>query len=104
MKSCDMFVAATLCTLYDIFTVFGHMLIRRTTSEADIMLLQKHFPFLNALSSKGSAPFERMGFFVNGALFADIRLTVRRIRKAGCLCNLSFVSRDEAFQWSTSSY
>lgn len=104
MKGCDMFVTTTLCALYDNFTVFGHMVIRRTTSEADIMLLQKHFPFLNALSSKGSAPFEGMGFFVNGALSVYIRLTIRQIRRAGCLYNLSFVSRDEAFQWSASSY
>lgn len=77
MKSCDMFVTATLCALYANITVFGHMIIRRTTSETDIMLLQKRFPFLKALSSEGSAPFERMGFSMNGALSVDIWLTVR---------------------------
>ncbi len=77
MKGCDVFVAATLCALHANITVFGHMVVRRTASETDIMLLQKHFPFLDTLSSEGSASFEGMGFFVNGALSVDIWFTIR---------------------------
>lgn len=66
--------ALTLCTFYLSGAVLRKMFCGGATAKADVMLFQKLFAIIYALLTEASAFSQRMGLFMQGAMFVWIDL------------------------------